>query len=187
MTQTSRSLLLLAAAGLLTGLFACGGDKGCPVGTTGPDCKPTPTPTPAPTPITRVIAEGSGSQLRVNYIAAVEIRTDARGTLEAGVDWTFPEDSIAVYWTGTPCDIDMFNARECDMPAFSNPATTPKPRYVSVPNAEPGVYLLWIGNRGPNEEAVSFQVTLTTVGAARSHASVPSRGEPDVGGYRLQR
>jgi len=178
MTRT-RSLTLLLCAGLVTGLVACGGDS--------PTSPPTtPTPTPTPPPVTRVIAEGSGSGLGANRIANVEIRTETRGTLEAGVDWTFAEDRIGVYWTRTPCDIDMFNAGQCVMPAFSNPATAPKPRYVSIPNAEPGVYLLWIGNRGPNDEAVSFQVTLTTVGGAYAHGNVASDAVPDVGGYRLQ-
>jgi len=120
--------------------------------------------------------------LGANFITTVPIRTETRGTLEAVVDWTFPDDRIAVYWTRTPCSLASFNAGGCTMPAFSNAATTPKPRRLSIADAEPGEYLLWIGNRGPQQESLAYQVTLTTAGA-RTRSAAPATGPADVGDY----
>jgi hypothetical protein len=44
---------------------------------------------------------------------------------------------------------------------------------VTIPSAAPGTYTLYVGNRGPQLESISYQVTLTT-GAA----SITWRAQP---------
>jgi hypothetical protein len=134
-----------------------------PAPTPAPTPSPIPTPTPAPTTTsTSVIAEGSSS-LAVLTLLAVPFTTDAAGTINATVDWTFSTNDVDLYLTrGTnPCTADQFNNRTC---AFLDSAesATDRPETVSAPDLAAGAYTLYIGNFGPTEESVGYQVTLTT-------------------------
>lgn len=148
--------LVLVAVSIQPG---CGGNSGV----TTPTAVPTPTPPPAP--VTRNILEGSLSGLGVRVLGLIPFTTTATGTIEAHVDWTFPESTIYVYISRGMCTVEQVNAGQCQFLAVSE-TTTPKPRVVSVPNAPAGSYSLYVGNLGPKVESVSYQVLLTTLGGA---------------------
>jgi len=163
-TITSRylSLALLALA-----LPGCGGND-----TTTPT--PTPTPTPAPS-VTTLIEEGSFSGLEAQFLAAIPFDTTSTGTIEATVDWTFASDNVEVYLVRGSCTVDQFNDLTCPFVAFSE-SPTAKPERIRATNQGPGSFNLYIGNRGPDEEAVSFQIFLTTGGSgASARATQPRR------------
>ena len=130
-----------------------------------PAPSPTPEPTPTPTPTTTstsVIGAGSSS-LAVSTLLSVPFTTSAAGTIGATVDWTFSTNDVDLYLArGTdPCTIAQFNDSECP---FLDSATSPstKPETVTAPNLTGGAYTLYIGNFGPAQESVGFQITLTT-------------------------
>ena len=163
--------LVLVAASIPPG---CGGGGGVTTPT------PVATPTPPPAPVTRVIREGSISGLEVRFLGFVPFTSTATGTIEAHVDWTFPEDTIYVYISRGACTLEQINSRQCQFLAVSE-TTTPKPRVVRVPNAAAGSYTLYVGNLGPKKESVSYQVLLTTLGGA-SAGSRPETVEAQHGG-----
>lgn len=85
-----------------------------------------------------------------------------------------------VYLARGACSLDQFVTNQCTVVTFSE-SPIAKPERLSVPNAAAGAYVLLIGNRGPTDESVAFQVVLTTGGgasaaAAGSRASQPARG-----------
>ena len=144
----------------------CGGSS-----STTPTSVPAPTPTPAP--VSTVVAEGSRGGLGASVlINAPPFTTTATGTLDVTVDWTFASNDVDIYLTqGTvPCTVADFNAGQCSFVVFSE-SFTAKPERLSAPNASAGPYTLYIGNRGPTEESVSYQVVLTTGGGASSVSS----------------
>ncbi len=104
--------------------------------------------------------------------------TTATGTLDVTVDWTFASNDVDIYLTQgeQACTIAQFNARQYEFLASSE-SFTAKPEKVSAPGAAAGPYRLYIGNRGPTQEAVSYQVVLTTGGGASSASSVNAAGQ----------
>jgi hypothetical protein len=149
----SSILVLLAVA-----LPGCGGGGG---GIT------TPTPTPTPPPVTALILEDSFSGLGELTLAPVPFDTTATGTIEATVDWTFATDDVDIYLVRGSCTLDQFNNGTCSFVAFSE-SPTAKPETIRATNQAPGSFTLYIGNRGPAEESVSYQVFLTTGGSGAS-------------------
>lgn len=147
---------VLVAASIQPG---CGGSSGV----TTPTAVPTPTPPPAP--VKTVVVEGSFGGLKPFLIGDVPFTTTKTGTLDISVDWTFAEDHIIVYVAQDACSFEQLKASQCKLVAVSE-TTTPKPRTLSVQSAAAGGYVLWIGNLGPKQESVSYQVALTTVGGA---------------------
>lgn len=148
------ALVFLCVALALPG---CGGGKGVTT--------PTPTPTPPPPPVTTLIGEGSFSGLGARVLASVPFNTSATGTIEATVDWTFATDNVDIYLVRGTCTVDQFNNLTCPFVAFSE-SPVAKPERLSASNQAAGSFNLYIGNRGPAEEAVSFQIFLITVGTA---------------------
>jgi hypothetical protein len=148
------SLALLGA-----GLPGCGGGSS----TTAP----VPPPTVPPPPVTTLIEEGNFSGLEARVLTAVPFDTVATGTIEATVDWTFATDNVEVYLVRGTCTVDQFNNLTCPFVAFSE-SPTAKPERIRATNQAPGSFNLYIGNRGPAEEAVSFQIFLTTGGSGAS-------------------
>jgi hypothetical protein len=148
------SLLLLASfVALLSGC----GDKVTP---------PPPPPPPPPQPVTEVVREGGGS-LGILTLGSLAFDTTKRGTIDVTVDWTFATNDVDVYLAKGSCSFDQFISRQCDMVAFSE-STIAKPEKISAPNAAPGAYTLLVGNLGPTDESVSFQILLTSVPGASS-------------------
>lgn len=154
---------------LLALLAGCGGSS---------MVAPTPPPTPVPPPpAPRVISEGSGS-LAVRFLGRVPLTVTQPGRLEVTVDWTFAQDDVDVYLVREACTFDQFVGQACQLLTFSE-STTSKPEKLSVSSATAGSYTLFIGNLGPNDESLSWQVVLTpstaaTAASAGSHA-VPRR------------
>jgi hypothetical protein len=79
------------------------------------------------------------------------------------VDWTFPQDVIQVLVSaGAQCTLAQINAGQCTFIAMTPAQTTPKPAVVTVHGAAAGTYWLYVGNRGPQNESLSYQASLTT-------------------------
>jgi hypothetical protein len=140
-------------------LGACGG------GGNTPDPVFTPTPTPPPPP-PRVVAEGSGS-LEADFLGRVNpFTTTLPGRIDATVDWTFATNDVDAVLVSGNCSFEQFEAASCPILA-SALSVTAKPERLSVQSAPAGTYTLFIGNAGPDDESVSFQVVLTpSAGAA---------------------
>ena len=164
--KTNRRLFASATAVALALLLgACGGDD-CSDHPTTPDCNPPPSPSPSPE-VRTLILEGSFSGLEELMLARVPFDTNSTGRIEATVDWTFGTDDVDIYLVRGSCTIEQFNNRTCTFAAFSESASA-KPERISAGSQAAGSYNLYIGNRGPAEEAVSFQIFLVTGGSASS-------------------
>jgi len=133
---------------------------------------PPPASPPPPPVVTSVVTQGAFSRLRANFITDIPFTTTATGTLEVRVDWTFVDDHILVYVARGACSFQQLQSNQCTMVAQSE-ATLPKPRVLTIPGASAAAYVLWVGNLGPKEEALSYQVLLTTGGAATSASREP--------------
>jgi len=154
-------------------LAACGG------GATTPTPIPTPTPTPVPPP--QVVSQGSGA-LEADMIGRVPFTTTLAGRLDVNVNWTFDADDLDVFVTKGTCTFDQFFADACEHAGFAA-STTAKPEHVSFAAAA-GSYTLFIGNHGPKDESLSWQVVLTPGAAAASSASAAARPGSPLRGLR---
>jgi hypothetical protein len=183
MNAIRRKLALAGALALALLLGGCGGDKvNCTQNPAGTGCPPP--PPPSPTPVTTLITGGSFSGLGARNLSSVPFNTSATGTIDATVDWTFTTDNVEIYIVRGTCTVDQFNNRTCPFIAFSE-SPSAKPEKVTASNQAPGSFNLYIGNRGPAEEAVSYQVFLTTGGsgssASTTRVSRVGRAEDFVG------
>jgi hypothetical protein len=108
----------------------------------------------------------------------------ATGRLEVLVDWTFATNNVDVFVTqGTdPCTIQQFNTGTCSFLGLSVSAAA-KPERVTIPSIGAGPHTLYVGNRGSVDEAVSFQITLTTGGASSAHAPAAAAHTPTEGSF----
>jgi hypothetical protein len=153
----------LALCSMIIALSACGG------GSTDPDpVRTTPSPPPPP-PVTTVIAQGAFTGLPPRVAAFLPFTVTAAGSLEVAVDWTFATNDVDVFVVqGTnPCTVAQFNAGTCPFLAFSASATA-KPERVTVASVSAGPHTVYVANFGTSEEAVSFQILLTTNPASSS-------------------
>jgi hypothetical protein len=156
------------AATLALALSACGGGGVTPA--------PLPTPTPTPVPPPRVVSHGSIG-LEAGMVLRTVFTTTLSGRLDATVNWTFVEDDLDVYVTPGVCTFEQFFGGQCPPAGFSE-SETAKPEAVTVQGAAPGSYTLFVGNLGPRDESLSWQVVLTPGAAATAFsmpASSPSR------------
>jgi hypothetical protein len=160
--------LLLLALGMAAG---CSGK-----GTTGPTVVASPTPGP---PVKTVVMEASIPSLPVDYVSGRYFSTTAAGTLDITVDRTFRENILLIWLARGQCTFEQFDAESCDYVTQSLGILT-KPTVLSVPAASAGTYTLIVGNIGPGDESVSYQVVLTSASAASK--SVPHL-ETGVTGY----
>ena len=142
-----------------TALWAQGCGNDSPTNATS---TPAPTPTPPPPPVTRVVAEGAFAGLGRFILAEVPFSTPERGDIAVTVDWTFETDDVDIFLVKGSCTVDEFNNGTCLFETLST-SSTAKPEMLSLSGAEAADYSLYIGNRGPDEEAVSYVVTLTSV------------------------
>jgi hypothetical protein len=157
MMKSAARFLSLALLG--AGLPGCGGGNS--------STAPVPPPTAPPPAVTTLLQEGSFSGLGARILASVPFDTTATGTIEATVDWTFATDNVEAYLVRGTCTVDQFNNLTCPFAAFSE-SPTAKPERIRATSQAPGSFNLYIGNRGPAEEAVSFQIFLTTGGSGSS-------------------
>ncbi len=186
MNAVRSTLVLGTGLALALALGACGSkDNGCSTNPTGPGCSTT-TTTTLPPPVRTVIKSGSCAGIDVNVLCFFDPFTTAqKGDLDVTVDWTFPEDSIQVLVSTGSCTLDQINGNKCTYITSDVAATTPKPRVLTVKSVAAGTYQLYIGNRGPKTESVSYQIGLTTVGAAGSSTASVGKREA-VGPYASQ-
>jgi hypothetical protein len=121
--------------------------------------------------VTSVVKQGAFSSLRANFITDIPFTTSASGTLEVRIDWTFADDHIVVYVARGACSFQQLTSDQCTL-VVSSESRQPKPRVLTMPGATAANYVLWVGNLGPKEEALSYQVLLTTGGTATSESLV---------------
>lgn len=181
--KTTRRLFALATAvafALLLGGCGGGDDPPC-LNPTAPGCQPSPLPSPE---VRTLILEGSFSGLEELMLARVPFDTPSTGRIEATVDWTFATDDVDIYLVRGTCTLDQFNTGTCPFVTFSESAST-KPETISAGNQAASSYSLYIGNRGPAQESVSFQIFLVTGGSASSASTTQAgrarRAEDFVG------
>jgi hypothetical protein len=118
-----------------------------------------------------VVSQGSGS-LPVRTLAIIPLITTLPGTLDVTVDWTFASNNVDVYLARGSCSFEQFVATQCQVLSTSESATA-KPEKLRVPGTTAGTYTLLVGNRGPADESVAYQVVLTP--SAASAGSVAAR------------
>jgi hypothetical protein len=124
-----------------------------------------------------VVTSGSQSGLPVNNLLLVQFTTGAKGSLDVTVDWTIASDSIHLYVSANICTVDQINNSTCTY-LIESPPSPVKPRVVTVNNVAAGNYTLYIGNRGPATESVSWQIGLTTGGTVGTTATTQAVGTP---------
>jgi hypothetical protein len=146
-------------------LPSCGGGGGCSDNPAGPGCQPSPSPTPPPL-VTRVVSQGSRS-LETRFLTDVVFTTTASGTVGVEVNWTFASNDVDIYLTrgADPCTVEAFNNGTCAFIASSE-STSLKPEKLTAPGLAAGTYTLYIGNLGPTDESVAYQVTLASTSAS---------------------
>lgn len=187
MTSTAAGLTRALAAAVAVVLTGCGGGS-------SPSAPSTPRPTPAPTPTTLVVRQSSYTGLKPDFLLIVPFSTTTRGDLEAVADWTFATNNLDLFLVaGTnPCSTpDGIDFSACSvLVAEVNPST--KPERLRVPALAAGAYTLYIGNHGPGDESLSYQILLTyTPGQAgapgaglSSAAGAPALGPESVAAWR---
>jgi hypothetical protein len=143
---------ICAMVGSLLTFGGCGGSN-----------SPTNVPavTTPPAPVSTVLAEGSRSNLGVNALLGLDpFTTDAIGTLDVTVDWTFVTNNVQIYLAYAPCSVEQFNAVDCSIAGMSV-SPTAKPERLHLTNLRAGTYSLLIDNRGLTVESVAFQIVFT--------------------------
>ena len=105
------------------------------------------------------------------YVLGEYFTTSRTGTIDVTVDYTYATNQIVVWIARGNCTADLFVADQCDYAASSFAGS--KPRKVSVTGAAAGTFTLLIGNAGPGDDSVSYQVILTpTASAGGSGATI---------------
>jgi hypothetical protein len=97
--------------------------------------------------------------------------------MDVTVDYTFADSLLLILIARGQCTAEQFSAEQCDFAATS--FTGSKPRRVSVTGAAPGTYTFIVGNAGPRDESISYQIVLTPTVAGtpvRSEAASSARG-----------
>ena len=154
-------------------IAACGGG--------GNDVTPPAVATPTPVPSRYVVAQGnftiSSPDKDFTYFVRRPINTTVIGKIDATVDWTYATNKLWMYVTEGDCTADQFATDDCPGPAcpcrfsVTSEESGPKPRVLTLASASAGLRTLFVWNLGPQEEACSYQVVLTTpAGAARAGA-----------------
>jgi hypothetical protein len=129
-----------------------------------------------------VVAQGSGRAVAVNRALYRDFETTAAGTLDATVDYTFSSSVVLLWLSKGNCTPDQAQALQCNYIATS--FTGSQPRRLSATGTTPGAYTLIVGNLGPQEEAVSYQVVLTP--SASTGFPLRAAGRSGVGLERIE-
>ncbi len=145
----------VGAAAALGLALSCGGSD-------GPTTTPTTTP-PTTLPPPSVVLQDSQS-IPAGYLYAWNFTTSRTGTMDITVDYTYAENTMLVWVARGTCTADQFQAEQCTYAATS--FTGSKPRKVSVTGAAAGTFTLIVGNLGPKDDSIAFQVVLTPTASA---------------------
>ena len=114
-------------------------------------------------------------------LAVIPFTTTLPGTVDVTVDWTFAANDVDVYLARGACSFDQFVADQCQVIAFSE-SVTAKPEKVSAAGTTAGAHTLFIGNLGPDDESVAYQIVLSPTRAAS--AAAPAQSPTRAGAYR---
>ena len=153
MPERRRAAAVPALLSALVLLPACGGSSNSPTPATPPT-------TAAPAPVQTIVATG-GTFVPPRVAMLIPFETTATGTIDITVDWTFAANEIDLYLlTGSSTPQQW---PRCTFATFSESREF-KPERLRFVGAFAGQYVLAIGNIGPGEESVSYQVVLTTGG-----------------------
>ncbi|HET9359493.1 MAG TPA: hypothetical protein VFO58_07075 [Vicinamibacterales bacterium] len=176
----ARCLIALLSASLA--VASCGED-----GSNGNPVSSTQVSTP------RLLREGSfflaAPDEDFYYYDLVPVTDAASGRWEAAVDWALASNELWMWVATGACTTQQFESPECPFEvscpcqfAVRSEAATPKPRVLTIPNAQGGTRTLIVLNLGPREDNVTYRVTLTpstllgspprSVSDDRSHARV---------------
>jgi len=166
-----KALTLATGVALALTLGACGDEKtNCSANPTAAGCPPPPTTTlPAPPPV--VLSEG-GTALEFDELARVEFTSTRAGALNGTVDWTFATNSMLVIVARGACTFDQLIANQCTSVSLSQ-GTTPKPRTFSLAGQAAGPFVLFVGNLGPTDESIRWQVVLNPSATSAAAAQEP--------------
>jgi hypothetical protein len=147
---STRFWALAAALGAALVFPACGGN---PITTPSP-------PPPTMPPCSQTTVFQGGAAFPPSTLDTESFSTSTTGRLDVTLDWTFPASQLGVYVVQGACNLQQFNARNCNFILRSD--SGPKPRKVSASNVAPGSYALLIANFGSQNESVSTQVVLSS-------------------------
>jgi hypothetical protein len=160
-----RTFLAPTAVLLAAALAGCGGDN--------INLPPVSTPTPPPPPPPpSVVAEGSQA-LPSGALGRLTFTTPLPGRVDATVNWTFDDDDFDVVLVRGNCEFEQLVANQCDIAGFSQGQQV-KPERVSASSVPAGRHQLFIGNLGPHDESLSFQVILTPSSATAAASRAPA-------------
>ena len=137
-----------------------------------------PTPPPPPPSVTTVIGEGSYDGLEPQGAAVANFTTTQAGDLEIVLDWTLAENDLDALLIRGECSPEQLIALQCDVGAIAD-STTAKPERLGISNAPAGTYTFYVINLGASTESFSFQVLLTTAGAASEESARSSAVRAD--------
>jgi hypothetical protein len=160
MNAIRRTAALMAGLVLAVMLGGCGGDP--------PPPPPPPPATPTPPPPPSVVTSGQGP-LEFDALVRVPFDTTRAGSIDVTVNWTDPANSLLVIVTNGACSFDQLLADQCPRISTSF-ISAPKPRTISLASRPAGPYTLFIGNLGPGDESISYQVVLSPTAASTAAA-----------------
>jgi hypothetical protein len=146
--------------GLALALAACGDDA-------SPTTTPTPAPpTPAPptAPPAALVVQGQGALPAPpnprggTTLAKWDFTTVADGTLDVTIGYLYDSSKVLVFVTDRVCNQWQFERDECGY--LTKSSEGPRPRQLTATGVKAGSYSLFVANDGPNDEQISYLVTL---------------------------
>jgi hypothetical protein len=123
------------------------------------------------------VAQQTGYPLAVNHVLFEYFTIGGTGALDSTVDYTYADTVLLVWIAKGQCTFEQFSAEQCQYVASSFAGG--KPRKVTAAGQTAGTYTHIVGNFGPKDEGISYQVvfTQTTAGTPPSAASVSTSGK----------
>jgi hypothetical protein len=137
-----------------------------------------------------VVLQQTAFPIEVAYVWLWSFDISGTGTIDATVDYTYSDTNLLVWIARGSCTPQQFVDDVCQFVATSFAGS--KPRRVTATNQTAGTYAFLVGNMGPHDESISYQVVFTqtsTAGAPPSASSAKPSGErvfalPLPGGLR---
>jgi hypothetical protein len=95
--------------------------------------------------------------------------TTQAGTINGEVQWTYPTNTMLIVVTEGACTAQQLIDQQCRM-IHTSLGTAPKPRTFSLPGRAAGTHTLMVGNAGPGDDAIAYQVVLNPSASAAASA-----------------